>query len=210
MVIELSSLTLNRYISNIDPIKRESGDLSYPIWLLVDPKYPAVRHKIWTPVLAEIQEKVYRELHKRIEAKNIYVRYAVSDKKLVPNTLNWWSKEVVREIEIFRELVQKYCPIMLISFGAFPYEFGRRVYDIKPEKGPLYWETTILGDEFGKAIASFEANKTNRIPLLRRVTSSGKFIEDYSYFGDNYFSFVGTKIAEKIIENSDKFNIWID
>ena len=215
-------LTLDREISVVEKTmtKRETGEKTYPIWLLFNPKHPAVRHYIWTPVLAEIQDKVYRELHTRIDTTNIYVRNVVSNSGIVPNTLNWWGTEVSQEIETLKEIVQEYQPKLLISFGAFPFEFVRRVYEIKPEKGPKAWGTSNLGDEFGRAIETFDIGKTNRIPLLRRIIDSNKFMEDDNRFRrdgeddnfedvDNYFRFVGTKIAEKLIENKESLDIWI-
>lgn len=214
--IRLSSLTLDKGIPVVQKVKmkRETGERSYPIWLLFNPKHPAVRHYIWTPVLAEIQDKVYRELRTRIDTTNIYIRNAVSNSGIVPNTLNWWGTDVANEIELLREIVLEHQPKLLITFGAFPFEFVRRVYEIKPEKGPKAWGTSNLGDEFGKAIDTFDINKTNRIPLLRRVIESDKFIEDDTHFCgkdvDSYFHFVGTKIAERIIEYKDCLDIWID
>ncbi|ODA38974.1 hypothetical protein [Desulfosporosinus sp. BG] len=218
----MPSLALDKEISSVEKmkIKRETGEKEYPIWLLFNPKHPAIRHYIWTPVLAEIQDKVFRELHTRINTANMYIRNVVSDSGIVPNTLNWWGTEVSNEIELLRELVIEHQPKLLISFGAFPFEFVRRVYEIKPEKGPKAWGTSNLGDEFGKAIETFDINRTNRIPLLRRVVDSGKFIEEVSNFSrddgdryfeevDNYFHFVGSKIAEKIIEHKDSLDIWI-
>lgn len=193
---------------------RESGERSSPIWLLVNPKHPAVRYYIWTPVLAEIQDKVYREIHKRIDTTNIFIWNVVREIGMVPNTLNWWGAEVDEEIEQFRKLVLEYNPKILITFGAFPYEFVRRVYEIKPKKGPKYWGTCRLKEEFEKSIENLDLTKTNRIPLLRRVVESGKFIEGHNHFCpelvENYFCYVGTKIAEKIIENKDDFNNWVD
>lgn len=195
-------------------VKRESGDKTYPIWLLVNPKHSAVRHYIWTPVLAEIQDKVYREIRQRIDTSNIYIRNAVCDSRIVPNTLSWWGAEVAAEIESFRESVLEYKPKILITFGAFPFEFVRRVYSIKPEKGPKSWGTLNLKNEFIKSIQTFDINKTNRIPLLRRVIESGKFVENENNRGqinlEDYFNFAGTKIAEKIIEHKDRFDLWIE
>jgi len=206
----MSGLTLEKYIPLVGDTKREWGDRNYPIWLLVNPKHPSVRHNIWTPVLAEVQDKIFREIHTRVDTSNMYVRNVVSDCRVVPNTLNWWEAEVTTEIEMFRELVLEHKPKMLISFGAFPYEFLRRVYEIKPEKGPKYWGNSYLGDEFVKAIEDFDINKTNMVPLLRRVMASGKFIEDHNSIGENYFQYIGTKIAGKLIENKDSLNVWID
>lgn len=193
--------------------KQDTGERAYPIWLLVNPKHPTVRHNIWSPILDEIQDRVYREIHTRIDTTNIFMRNAVSDCRLVPNTLHWWGAEVAKEIEEFREIVFEYKPKLLISFGAFPFEFLRRVFEIKPEKGPKYWGNSKLTDEFERSMESFDINKINRIPLLRRVIASDNYIEAQNCFGrkngENYYSNAGTKIAEKIIENKDSLDIWI-
>jgi len=194
-------------------MESESGDRSYPIWLLFDPRHP-VRHDIWTPILDELQDKVYRQIRRRVDTSKMLIRNAVNNSLIVPNTLNWWGEEVVTEIELFREIALEHKPKILISFGAFAFEFVRRVYKTKPKKGPKYWGTAILGDEFRKSIENFNINTTNRIPLLRRVITSGNYIEAHNYFcrneGENYFNYVGLKIAEKIIENKDKLEIWIE
>lgn len=195
-------------------IARESGERSNPIWLLVNPKHPAVRYYIWTPVLAVIQDRVYRELHERIDTTDIFIRSVVSETEMVPNTLNWWGAEVNAEIELFRQLVLEHKPKIIITFGAFPFEFLRRVYEIEPRKGPKHWSTSNLKEEFERSIEDFDINQTNRIPLLRRVVESGKFIEGHNYFCqenvENYFCYVGTKIAEKIIENQKGINNWVE
>ncbi|MDR3584770.1 MAG: hypothetical protein P4L59_05525 [Desulfosporosinus sp.] len=206
----MSNLTINNPTPMDATIKRETGERTFPIWLIINPKHPAVLHHIWTPILAEIQDKVYRETHTRMDTSNIYIRAAVGNCDLVPSKLNWWGTEIAQEIETFKEIVFEHQPKLLISFGAFPFEFLRRVYEIKPEKVPRYWGTSNLGDEFRASIENFKATKTNRIPLLRRVISSGKLIGDHDSFIENYFHYVGTKIAEKIIENKDRLKIWIE
>lgn len=71
----------------------------------------------------------------------------------------------------------------------------------------------MLGNEFERAIENFDISKTNRIPLLRRVFPSGRFNEDETNYRrvneNNYFHFVGTKIAERLIEHKDCLDIWI-
>ena len=207
------SSALNKYSPIVDRKKKDSGDGSYPIWLLVNPKYPAVRHDIWTPILNEIQDKVYRKLHARIDTEKIIFKNAVSDIGIVPNTSNSFAAEVAKEIVMLRESVLEHQPKILITFGIITHEFVRRVFEIRPEKGPKYWSTTNLGDEFERSIANFDINQTNRIPLLRRVMNSGNFNEDCSHFSwedsENYFRDVGTKIADRIIENKDSLKIWI-
>lgn len=210
----MSCLSLyNAYLEG-ENMKRELGSRSYPIWLIINPKYPAVRHDIWRPILDEIQDRVFRELQTRIDASNIFIRSVVGDVGIVPNTLNWWGREVAEEIEFYRGIVHEHKPKMLISFGAFPFEFVRRVYEIKPEKGPKAWSTTILKDEFERSMENFDINQTNRIPLLRRVVATDKFIGTRNFLSptdsETYFQHVGNKIAEKIIENRDQLDIWIN
>lgn len=209
----MSCLTPKETLSKGESMKRELGERTYPIWLLINPKYPAVRHDIWRPILDEIQDRIFRELYTRIDASNIYIRSAVNDGGIVPNTLNWWGKEVAKEIEYYREIVNEHKPKMLISFGAFPFEFARRVFEVKPEKGPKAWSSSILKDEFENAMENFDINQTNRIPLLRRVIPTDKFIENHNFLSrtdrETYFQHVGSKIAEKIIENKEHLDIWI-
>lgn len=206
----MSGFTKDKYVPLVD---RDSGDITYPIWLLVNPKYLSVVNDIWKHVLDEIQDKAYREIHDRIDTSNIYIRSVVSDCGVVPNTLNWWGHEVALEIKLLKELVAEHKPKMMVSFGAFPFEFLRRVFEITPEKGPKYWSSSIIRDEFDKSLANFDVNETNMIPLLRRVNDSDKFIETRNYFDGNdreqYFRHVGTKIAERIIENKGSLNVWM-
>ncbi|GAB6152162.1 hypothetical protein JCM17380_09120 [Desulfosporosinus burensis] len=193
-------------------IKKESGERSNPIWVLFNPKHP-ISHDNWTPVLDEIQDKVYRKINTRIETSKIYLRNAVSDSRIIPNTLNWWGPEVAREIELFREIAFEYKPRILVSLGAFSFEFLRRVYEITPEKGPKAWSTSNLGDEFERSMEGFNIYKTNLIPLLHRVGANSSFIDTDNHFcrkdGKNYYRYVGSKLAEKIIENKEHLNIWI-
>ncbi|CAA7599933.1 Hypothetical protein DEACI_0572 [Acididesulfobacillus acetoxydans] len=202
------------YSATLEQVKRDSGEKSYPIWLLLNPKHPAVRQNIWVPVLAEIQDKIYREIHARIDTSDIYIRNAVLDAGIVPKTLNWWEAEVASEIEMFREEVLKYQPKILISFGAFPFEFARRTCGIKPEKGPKAWSNSNLQQEFTKAIENFDIGKTNTIPLIRRVFAGGRTAEEPTKGelrdGKGYFLHAGARIADKIIENRNSLKIWIE
>ena len=207
------SLTIQQDIPLGEKMGRDSGEKAYPIWLVVNPKYTVVRYDIWRPILSEIQDIVYRELHTRIDTTNIYIRSAISKSEIVPNTLNWWGREVAEEIDLFRKIVLEYKPKMLFSFGAFPFEFVRRGYEIKPEKGPKAWANSLLSDEFERPMEQFDINRTNRIPLLRRVITSDPQRGNLNFVSRSereiYFHLVGTKIAEKIIEHKDRLDIWI-
>lgn len=188
----------------------ESGKITSPIWLVFNPKHPLVSNYIWLPVLTEMQDKIFKELNTRINTTHIYKRNVVSDNVDTPITENWWDAQINVEIERFRVLALEYKPQIIISFGAFPYEFLRRAYRIGPKKGPKSWTNSKLEGEFRKSIQSFDANKTNLIPLLRRMPLSRKYKEEHNkdYFEKN-IHYVSKKIAEKIIENKNHLNIWI-
>jgi len=187
-------------------MKNESGDRSCPIWLLVNPKYPNDVYDIWTPILYEIQDKVYRKLHARIDRGNIFIMNAGSDIGRAPSTLNCRTAEVAEEIVKLRESVLEHQPKLLITFGSITNEFVRRIFDTRTENGPKYWNTTNLGDEFERSITNFDITRTNWIPIIRRATKSGKIDWDDS---ENYYHYVATKITDRIIENKDSLKIWI-
>lgn len=75
---------------------RETGDPHFPIWLLgdsnprnwenhlktpLDPRHPA-RHNIWTPILDEIQDRLFRRLRMRLDTSKMYIRNAIEDVRL--------------------------------------------------------------------------------------------------------------------------------
>ncbi|HZK55760.1 MAG TPA: hypothetical protein VFC84_16455 [Desulfosporosinus sp.] len=212
----LKSLTYSEVEYNplVDSVMTETGDSSFPIWLLVNPKYPADRRDIWAPIVYEIQDQVYRKLRKRIDTKRIFIKNAVSDIGMVSNTTNCWATEATKESVELRESVLKHQPKMLITFGAITYEYVKRVFDSTPDKKSEYWSATNLGDEFERSIASFDINQTNNIPLPRRFMKRGKHTEERNHWsredGENYFRDLGSKIADRIIENEDSLNIWIE
>ncbi|EGW37537.1 hypothetical protein [Desulfosporosinus sp. OT] len=207
----MSNLALDKYSISTDSIMKESGDKSYPIWLLVNPNHFAMFQVIWAPILDEIQDKVYRKLRTRIETENIFIKSTVSDIGIAHKTSNCQAAEVTKEIELLQEIVLEHQPKILITFGAITYELVRRAFEIKSQEGPMYWNSTNLEHEFERSIANFDINQTNRIPIpfLRQIMKSGRVIEDrnYSSWEDSeiYFRYVGTKIADRIIENKDSF-----
>lgn len=207
----MSNLALNGYSILTDSIQKESGDKSYPIWLLVNPNYFAMFQVIWAPILDEIQDKVYRRLRTRIETKNIFIKSTVSDIGIAAKSSKARAAEVTKELIMLKESVLEHQPKIIITFGAITHELVRRVFDIRPQEGPKYWNSTNLEDEFERSIANFNINQTNRIPipLLRQVMKIGKSIEDSNYASwedsEIYFRYVGAKIADRIIENKDIF-----
>ena len=144
-------------------MKREVGNRGWPIWLLgdsnprrwqrvletpLDPRHP-VRHNIWTSVLDTIQDRVYRAFRGRLETSSIYIRNAIADPADKPaGTSVTWGAPVAVEVEAFQELVDEYQPTMVLSFGAFAFEFARRALIEKPMRAYSYWGARRLGDEF--------------------------------------------------------------
>ena len=204
--IRLLSLVCNNY-STVDTTKLESGNISCPIWLLVNPKYPDDIYDIWALIMYELQDKVYRKLHARIDSRNIFIKYAVSNIGRVSNTSI--EAAAAKEIVMLRESILKHQPKLLITFGTITNEFVRRVFDKRPENGRKYWSTNNLGDEFERSIANFDITRTNWIPLTRLVTKSGKDIKEDWGGSKNHYHEVATKIADRIIEHKDSLNIWI-
>lgn len=208
----MASLLLNSYSPLVDTIKTESGDRSFPIWLLVNPKYPSARPDIWIPILEMIQDKVYRKLHTIIDIEKFFIKYIVSDIGVVSHNSKWYSTEIDNDIIDLKESILEYNPKLLITFGTVAYELVNRICEIRSEKGPRYWSSANLRSEFEQSIANFDITRPNRIPLPCRVMTRHKSMEDYNSYlenCENYFRDVGTKIADRLIENKDSLKIWI-
>lgn len=208
---------------------RETGDRNSEIWLLgdsnpknwqailetpFDPRHPA-RHSIWTPVLEAIQDRVFRECRSRVDTSSIYVRNAIEDPANKPSSRNIeWGTGVEKEVQEFQEIVRKHSPKILLSFGAFSFEFARRALDQEPKRSYGYWGARRLGHEFRQRIRQFDLNATNLLPLLHVSIARGRFIQSHEYFcdqkGANYFEFVGNHIAQRLIEHRDKLRVWIE
>jgi len=207
---------------------REDGNRDFPVWLLgdsnpkqwqaslktpFDSRHP-VRHNIWTPVLDVIQDKVFREHRLRIETKRLYIRNAVDNSDLKPRTSDIeWGNDAKKEVSAFRQLLLNHKPKLLLSFGAFSFEFARRALGQEPMYKYGYWSSEKLGEEFKRGIARFDLTIINTIPLLHRVVSGGKFNVSQGHFvgqaGANYFEFVGDSIADKLLQYQRQLPIWI-
>lgn len=210
-------------------MKKEAGDRNSEIWLLgdsnpknwqavleapFDPRHPA-RHSIWTPVLEAIQDRVFREYRDRVDTSSIYVRNAIEDPADKPRSNSVeWGTIAERELQGFREVVRENRPPMLISFGAFSFEFTRRALREEPKRSYCYWGARRLGHEFRQRVDQFDLAATNLFPLLHVSIARGRFVQSHDYFcneeGANYFEFAGNLIARKLIEHRDKLRVWIE
>jgi len=209
-------------------MKREVGDKGFPIWLLgdsnprnwqhvletpLDSRHP-VRHNIWTSVLETIQNRVYRAIRGRLETSSIYIRNAVADPADKPaRTSVTWGAPVANEVGAFQQLLNEYQPPMVLTFGAFAFEFARRALGEKPMRAYNYWGSRRLGNEFRVRTRQLGLHAITPLPLLHRVISGGRFIQAHEYYcdrtGANYFRYVGDYIARWLLEHRDDLPVWV-
>lgn len=204
------------------------GSPSFPIWLLgdsnpknwqdvletpLDPRHPA-RHSIWTPVLDVIQDCIYRTARLRLDTSNLFIRNAIEDPGAKPKgSLVDWPADVTTQMSELQALIREHKPVMLLCFGAFAYEFGRRSLGLKPERGFAAWGASSMGEDFRRRIDRFEIDETNVFPLLHVTIARGKFIQSHNYFcadkGANYFEHVGRRLADVLLAHRHKLSVWI-
>ena len=208
-------------------MEKEVGDRSFKIWLLgdsnpkrwqtvlktpFDPRHPA-RHSIWTPVLERIQNRVFRECRSRVDTSSIFIRNAIEDPTEKPRSNSTEWNNVKEEIHQFGEMIHKYHPRILFSFGAFAFEFARRALGEKPEQSYSYWGARRLGQEFRQRVNQFDLSTTNLLPLRHVSIARGRFSQSHEYFcneeGANYFEVVGSHIARKLIEHQNELEVWV-
>lgn len=208
---------------------REAGSKNSPIWLLgdsnpknwadaletpLDSRHPA-RHSIWTPIMEEVQDRVYRHSRLRVDTSCLFIRNAIEDPIFKPaGSEITWQEPVLTEITSYRRMVDRYHPSLIFCFGAFSYEFARRVMNEAPEYVYSHWGAVNLGLDFRNRVSSFEPDRTNIFPLLHATIARGRFIQSHNYFcnqeGGNYFEFVGSNIANLLLVHKERLTIWIE
>lgn len=212
-------------------MKDYTGDPKFPVWLVadsepknwrhllvtpLDPRHPA-RHSIWTPVLEYIQETLYRLDRRRFNTETLYIRNAVTNPDDKPDGLRLnWTQELQKKTDSLRSNLVRFNPRLVLTFGAFAFEFVRRSRNEEPVFPYSHWSTLRLGTEFKSRITSFNASNINVLPLLHVSISRGRFLESHKYFvgeergeSPNYFEFVGTKLAELFLEKLALEPIWV-
>ncbi len=210
-------------------MRREDGCPEFPIWLLgdsnprhwedvlvtpLDPRHPA-RHNIWTSVLEIVNDQVFRACRSRLDGSRIYIRNAVEREKDKPtdDALEWTGK-VTDELEALRQLIRRHNPRLLLSFGAFAFEFARRVLGETPHRCYSSCGARELGAEFRERMNHISAARINLLPLLHISISGGKCIQSHDYYcnevGANYFQHVGSALARTLLENREQLPVWIE
>lgn len=208
---------------------RETGERTFPIWLLgdsnplqwqdhldnpLDAKHP-IRHNIWTSILDVVQETVYQDSGIRLRTSTIFTRNAVQFSKDKPaRSAKEWQPQTVSELAGLADLVRTNAPVLLITFGAFSFEFARRATN-KTEKFHYgHWDTEALGCAFCNACDEFMPSATNVLPLLHRSIAGGHFLKSHEQFTQgkccgNYFTFAGRKIAGILLKHFKSKDVWL-
>ena len=183
--------------------KRWINDLSHPF----DRRHPAV-HNIWTPIIYETQKNIYKEKSTIItdEEKIFFIKNAVYMDKQKPerNKKEWGQhyEALIEQLTNMTKDISKYKPKMVITFGAFAFEFIRRCYPSDATVPYCYghWGAENLGEEFRKSIK----NKCTVVPLLHTSISRGKWVSAHEKFtkdkDGNYYDFVAKMLYQRIIE----------
>jgi len=213
-------------------MKSYTGNPKFPVWLVadsepkkwhemlltpLDPRHPA-RHNIWTSVLEYLQEALYKQERRRFDTERLYITNAVTNPDAKPEGIRLnWSQQLQEKIGLLRTSLLHLNPKVVLTFGAFAFEFVRRAGSEEPVYPYSHWGTAQLGNEFKKRIASYNASNTNVLPLLHVSISRGRFLESHKYFvGEeakglpNYFEYVGGKLAELFLQRLALEPIWVE
>ena len=115
------------------------------------------------------------------------------------------QEKLDQEVGSFGELLKQYKPLLLMTFGAFSYEFARRALNQRPEYEHRHWGAKTLGSSFQEAIGAIHLNRVNMLPVLHTTIARRHFIKSHNYFcgdeGANYFENVAWSIADFLIQN---------
>lgn len=223
-----------------------NGDLTFPIWLLgdsppdnkegkfgsgerlrypLDPRYPT-RHNIWTPVLDQIQERVFTHA-RRLDAERCYLRNAFPSVP-VRDTCRGvaWPEAGVKAVREYASRLKEQKPRMVITFGAAAFELARRAsnhafvgepdYAAYPPHNVPHWSIARLSSAFDAAVDHFCLDKLGPaiIPLLHIVISQGNCLRNHDLWlkgrwsDRNYFTYAGSRIAEALLAHGRHLPIW--
>ena len=200
--------------------------MDFPIWLIgdssparweahlddpLDSRHPA-RHNIWTPILEGIQSHLFSSLRSRLVTNDLYIRNAVHNAREKPSgRVVEWSPRLEEETRELGRLLAVHSPRLVLSFGAFAFEFARRSCDEDPRRAFGYWSTERLGQQFRQRIGKFAPNEINLVPLLHVSIARRYFLESHRKFtqdeNGNYFEHVAQEIADCLCRNEAAFPV---
>jgi hypothetical protein len=203
------------------------SQLRSPIWLLddsyaakwrqepkalLDPRHPA-RHDMWTPILNEIQNAVYRPDKLRVDEGRICITKAAGNG--VGGEADWGfgTPSIGSRIAEYGELINANRPRFVLAFGRRAYAFARLATGAKDRCSPTDWNRKTLGAEFRRSVDDFNPNEVNIFPLLHAITARRQWKESHSEFtGDptgNYFEFTGELIGGLLKRHASELDVWV-
>jgi hypothetical protein len=164
-----------------------------------------------------MQTALYCQDKRRFATDSLYIINAVKNPASKPKATDVdWLPELKDKASMLGFKLSDCQPKVVITFGAFAFEFVRRTLNEEPLRPFGYWTTKRLGDEFKRRVASFDPSVMNVLPLLHVSISRGRFLESHKYFvGEgaeeppNYFKFVGTALADLLLRQGKKLPIWV-
>lgn len=224
---------INPSTERVKAMKKQTGERNFPLWLLgdsepdrwrqhleapFDPRHP-IRHNIWTSVLDVVQEKVFRHLRQRVDARKMFVRNAVQDpavKLSEPfNPLLTWHPDAQAALNEYRQMIVESRFKIIFTFGWFAFAFALRAVGEQGSGSSLNGsQTAHIGNEFRRRVAAFDIDRTNVLPLLHRSIAGGSFLSGHSEFcgkaDGNCFEEAGRAIAGVLIRHHRDIGCWID
>lgn len=212
-------------------MKDSVGDPRFSVWLIadsepkhwqgllltpLDPRHPA-RHSIWTSVLDYMQETLYRQEKRRFASDQVYITNAIKNQDSKPVAMApVWPAGIQENIRSLGADLSHYRPKVVLTFGAFAFEFVRRACGEEASFPFGHWTTKRLGEQFKKRVRTYDSARFNVLPLLHVSISRGRFLEGHRYFvGEegkepaNYFEFAGSELAILLLRYCDKLPIWV-
>lgn len=194
----------------------KAGDPTFPLWLIgdseptnwnsqlaapLDPRHPA-RHNTWTSVDHYMQEEIFRRARGRLDTSRVFIRNAVTYRRLKPRADDLEWPHLQRHLEDFACDISSYQPEIVLSFGAFGFEFTRRALREGPMQPYGHWGTSRLSEEFRIRLPS--TDKPLVLPLLHVSIARGRFLSGHREFtgqeDGNYFEYVGKALAGVVLE----------
>ena len=196
-----------------------AGKPEFPIWLIgdsppekwadkldtpLDPRHPA-RHNIWTSVADPMQDRLYRQRKLRLDTSRLYIR----------NAKNQPLEQTHQSQATLKELLDKYKPIVVLTFGVFAFNMTLLAFGDIP---PVFANSAkLLGEQFRSRIEKYNDHNVHIIPLLhtsiaRRwfLSAHRDFVGTYGNMPPNYFDYVGEMLANLLLEKLRDKPIWIE
>jgi hypothetical protein len=157
-----------------------------------------------------MQDRLYRIKKLRLDTSKLYIRNAFSQRPKPPIT----HDTTLVPQRVLRDLFKRYNPKLVLTFSADAFMVTLWASGETPHK--QFKTTKLLGEEFRSRIGKYDDSKVNVIPLLHASIARGKFpeahrdfVSTYGTTPPNYFNYVGTKLADLLLEKLPDKPIWI-